>query len=288
MKAAIIVDSTACLDEAFARHADIYEIPLTVHFADGTDLIDSSNSEVHREFYQRLVKEEQLPTTSQPQPGAYYELLDELVAKGYDTVFCIHLSSAISGTFQTSKMITDEYQDKLTIYCVDSKSSSVIMEQMVIQAAAAIDNQLPAETIYEQLLYMASESVVYLMVEDLKNLVKGGRLSSTSAFLGGMLQIRPLLYIDNDGKIVLFEKVRTSKKVYRRWQELIAEALENYPKGVRVAFAHADAGEEIAEIKAEFEQLFPQVSFHVAGLSPVIGAHTGRGAKGMGIIPIVD
>lgn len=285
MKSAIIVDSTAYLDENLSNHPDVYTVNLSVHFHDGTDLVDTADIEEQHCFYQRLLSETQLPTTSQPKPGDYYKLMDELVAKGYEVVYCIHLSSQISGTFQTAQMITDEYKNRLAIYCVDSKSASVIMLRMVEQALADIEKGLEPTQVYEHLKWLADESRVYFMVEDLNNLAKGGRLSAASAFLGGMLKIRPLLYFEENGKIVLFEKIRTNKKVYRRWHELIEESLMKYPQGIRVAFAHGDASEEIEAVKQELAQAFPQVDFIVCGLGPVVGAHTGKGAKGMGIIP---
>lgn len=285
MKAAIIVDSTAYLDEELANHPDVYTINLSVHFHDGTNLVDTANEEAHRAFYARLVNETTLPTTSQPKPGDYYALMDQLVEKGYEAVYCIHLASKISGTFQTAKMITEEYREHLQVYCVDSKAASIVLRQMVVQTLESIKAGIEPEQIHQQLLWMADESRVYLMVEDLKNLVKGGRLNATSAFLGSVLQIRPLLYFDQEGSIVLFEKIRTNKKVYRRWQELIEEALQKYPKGIRVAFAQGDALAEIEEVKAHLEQIFPQVEFRIGNLGPVVGAHTGKGVKGMGIIP---
>ncbi|MCW6674816.1 DegV family protein [Aerococcaceae bacterium NML160702] len=285
MKSAIIVDSTSYLDEKLSGHPDVYTVNLSVHFHDGSDLMDTANYEEQQAFYARLLKETHLPTTSQPKPGDYYALLDQLIEADYEVVYCVHLSSEISGTFQTAQMITDEYKDKLTIYCVNSKAASIVMGRMVEQALDDIQKGLAPSEIHEHLIWFANESRVYLMVEDLNNLVKGGRLSATSAFLGGMLKIRPLLYFDAAGKITLFEKIRTNKKVYRRWHELIEESLAKYPQGVRVAFAHGDALAEIEEVKQELSQSFPQVNFSIGSLGPVVGAHTGKGVKGMGIMP---
>lgn len=212
MKSAIIVDSTAYLREDVLNHEDIYVVNLTVNFHDGSEMLDTSDVVKQREFYDRLQREKQLPTTSQPKPGDYYALFDRLIASGYDTVYCIHLSSAISGTYQTAFMIAQEYQESLNIYCVDSKATSMVMESMVNQTLQDIRNQLAPHVIYERLQWQSQHSHIYLMVEDLNNLVKGGRLSATGALLGGILKIRPLLHIDDEGQVVLFEKIRTNKK----------------------------------------------------------------------------
>ena len=91
MKAAVIVDSTAYLSEALAQHPDVYQVALSVNFSDGSVMKDTSDLQLLNEFYTRLKSESQLPTTSQPQPGDYLALLDQLVAAGYDTVYAIHL-----------------------------------------------------------------------------------------------------------------------------------------------------------------------------------------------------
>ena len=195
MKAAVIVDSTAYLSEALAQHPDVYQVALSVNFSDGSVMKDTSDLQLLNEFYTRLKSESQLPTTSQPQPGDYLALLDQLVAAGYDTVYAIHLSSEISGTYQTARMLLCEYEDKLDAYAVDSGSSCMVMEILVKETLGWIDQGLSAEEVGRRLEWSARHSDVYLMVGDLNNLVKGGRLSASSAILGNILQIRPLLHL---------------------------------------------------------------------------------------------
>ncbi|MBK0347961.1 DegV family protein [Aerococcaceae bacterium zg-ZJ1578] len=288
MKTAIIVDSVGYLSAELLSHPDIYTVNLMVNFNDGTVMNDSGVEEEIVAFYDRLEQESQLPTTSQPNVGSYYNLLDKIVEKGYDTVFCIHLSAAISGTFQSAVMVTNEYRDKLTIHCIDSKGAAVGMQGLVNAAVTLINRGETADVIAEKLTWLADNIRIYFMVEDLSNLVKGGRLSATSAFLGSMLQIRPILYFDEQGKIVLFEKIRTNKKVYKRWFELVAQAKEQYVKGVNVAFAQADAFSEVQEIAQALKDEDSEIEITICPLGPVVGAHTGRKAKGLAIIPHID
>lgn len=288
MKKAIIVDSVAYLPEDLANFPDLYQVDLSVNFNDGSVFNDSSDETRIKEFYQRLNIEKQLPTTSQPPVGDYYALMDKLIEKGYEAIYCIHISSGISGTFQSAVMVTNEYKDKAKIFCIDSKGASVTMEGLVRAAIPLLEQGEDVQEIADKLNWLAENSKIYLMVEDLSNLVKGGRLSATSALLGGMLQIRPLLYFNEEGKIVLFEKIRTNKKVYKRWSELAAEAKQKYSKGIDIAFAHGDVLEEIKNVEAMILKDHPELVSHISSLGPVVGAHTGKGTKGFAIIPHLD
>lgn len=288
MKTALIVDSVGYLPEELSSLPNVFTIDLTVNFSDGTVINDSSEPSELKSFYNRLSKENQLPTTSQPQVGKYYSLLDQLVEEGYQTVYCIHLSAGISGTYQSAVMVTREYQDKIQAFCIDSKGASVTMEGIVRAALQLIEQEEEPSLIADKLTWLANESRIYLMVEDLSSLVKGGRLSATSALLGGVLQIRPLLYFDKEGKIVLFEKIRTNKRVFKRWSELVHEAKAKYPKGVNIAFAHGDVYDEIKQVEMQITSDHPGIHSSISALGPVVGTHTGRGAKGFAIIPNID
>ncbi len=286
MRTAIIVDSTAYLSGTTAQHPDVYRVDLTVNYSDGTTGLDAQGLNDQKEFYDRLLAEQTLPTTSQPTPGDYYRVMDDIVAKGYDAVFSIHLSSGISGTYQTARMVTSEYADRLKVFCIDSKAASVVMESLVEQTFALLEAGLTGEEIQEKLKWVAENARIYLMVEDLNNLVKGGRLNATGALVGSLLKIRPVLFFDGEGKIVVFEKIRTNKKVYQRWLELAQQRREMFPGGIRISFAHSNSLEETEVVRDMFKEELPDVSYHISGLGPVVGTHTGAGTKGCAIIPI--
>lgn len=286
MRTAIIVDSTAYLSGKTALHPDVYQVNLTVNFNDSSVEFDAQDLTSQKAFYRRLQSERVLPTTSQPTPGDYYKVMDEIVAKGYDTVFCIHMSSAISGTYYTAQMVTSEYSDRLKVFCIDSKAASVVVESLVEQGFSLLEAGLTGEEVQEKLLWVAENSRIYLMVEDLNNLVKGGRLNAAGALVGSLLKIRPVLFFDGDGKIVVFEKVRTNKKVYQRWIELSKEQSKLFPDGIQISFAHSDALVETEQVRDLFKKCLPDITYHISGLGSVVGTHTGAGTKGCAIIPI--
>lgn len=289
MKLAYIVDSTAGLAQHLVDHPHVYIVNLTVNFANGEIFEDTTDDLKVKEFYQKLREQSTIPTTAQPSPGEYYKLLDELASSNYDGVVAIHLSSKLSGTFQTAHMILNEYSDRLKVMAIDSKGTSVVIENMLEQALEMEATGLSFERMKEELEWLADNSHIYMMIEDLKNLVKGGRLSSTNAFIGGLLQIKPLLEFTPEGEVKLFEKIRTEKKVYHRWEQLVEAALIKYPKGIHLRFAHGDAYDAMVAVKKQMEVKFPMIkSFGIGYLTPVVGVHGGNGVKGMAIIPVAN
>lgn len=285
MKSAIVVDSTASLSEELKNHPDIYQVDLLVTYSNGDVIRDTTNSEVLQDFYERVTQDKELPKTSQPGPIYLYKIMETIVQKGYESVFCIHLSDKISGTFKTSHLITNEFRDALTIYMVDSKGTSFVIESMVKQALAMMEAGVATEDIQMHLEWIADRAKIYIMFETLDNLVKGGRLGIISGFLGSALRIKPIVYFD-EGEVKVFEKVRTTKRVIKRWQDLVRSAVKDYPDGIEIVFAHGDAEAEILMIKDIIQAEFPDVSYHVGYLTPVLGVHGGKGCKGMGIIPL--
>lgn len=288
MKPAIITDSTAYLSEELRQLPNVYQVNLSVIFEDGSIAHDTNDPKEQEAFFKQLETQSSLPTTSQPSVGHYYDTVDQIIEDGYDTIFAIHLSSGISGTFQSGKMVLDEYKHLINSYCIDSLAASVAMEAIIENVIRWCQEGVEAEEIYRRATWQATHLDIYLMVENLDNLAKGGRLSTTSAVLGNLLKIRPLLYFNEEGKIVLFEKLRTNRRVYQRWHELVKKATEEYPDGIEVRFAHALDQEEIEQIAHDMQQKFPDINIRINGLGTVISTHTGQRAKGMLILPLIN
>lgn len=288
MKTAIIIDSTAYASKKIIEHPDVYELAMTARFEDGIEFVDSSDPATQEQFYAKLQESDTLPKTSQPAPGKYLELVEQLIDKGYEQLICIHISQPFSGVYQTAKMITADYADQIASVVVDSKGTSLVIEYLVIQALEMLEKGLPLQEIAEKLDWVATESTIYLTMDDLENVVKGGRLSPGKAKIGNMLKIKPLLYVDENGEVQVLEKIRTDKRINRRLAQLAEEAVAAYPNGVMLGFAHAVDAERMAASIEEVTKAVPNNTYQTATLGPVIGTHTGAGTIGMGTIPIAD
>lgn len=276
MKTAIVTDSTSYIPKELRDEWNIHMIPLSV-IVGGQVYEEEVNLQVD-EFY-RLVREgEELPKTSQPPVGQFVELFSRL-AKDYDAIISIHLSSGISGTYQGAVQ-AGEMTEGAKVYAFDSETSCYVQGFYALRAAEMAKDGIPAEDIMAELEALKLTERAYFMADDLSHLQRGGRLSSTQAIIGGLLQIKPLLHFDNK-VIVPFEKIRTRKKAMNRIVELLSEDTKKYEK-LKAAIIHANRPAEAEKWRKEMEIQFPNVEFTISYFGPVIGTHLGEGSMGLG------
>ena len=220
MKIAVVTDSTAYLPQETVEKYNIKVVPIPF-IIDG-QVYNEGEDISTAEFYEKLRTSETFPSTSQPAVGELIELYQSLGKEGYDTVISIHLASTISGLHQTLVNLADELTDiKLVPY--DSQITVMLMGNLVIEAARLAQAGASLDEILGRLDALRATTNEYFIVDDLQNLVRGGRLSNASAFIGNVLKIKPILTFDNDShKIVAFEKVRSTKRALKRVEDLFA------------------------------------------------------------------
>lgn len=287
MKTAIITDSTATLSEKLKEHPAVFQVFPSLEFEDGETFTDQPDSISPKEFYRKLTEVDTLPTTAQPSPAQFIDILDTIVAQGYDHVIFIHLSQKFSDTLDTARMIAHDYNDRLKSYFINSKGVSLVMRNMIEQTLRLLDEREDIESIIDDLNWLAEQSTIYLMVEDLDNLVKGGRLGHASAFIGNLMQIKLLLKIGADGSVEMFEKIRTKRRVYKRFIELIEEEMDNFDNNAQLYFAHGDAHDDIMTVIELLKKKYPEQSYTLDTLTPIIGVHGGKGTIGMAVVPTI-
>lgn len=276
MRTAIVTDSTAYIPQEMREQLNIHMVPLSVVF--GSETYREEIDITAEEFFKEIKDADQLPTTSMPPIGLFVEKFEEL-AKDYDAVICIHLSSGISGTFQGS-VTSGEMVDGIKVYSFDSELACRVEGFYVIEAAKMAQEGADPETIIARLDEIRKSVRAYFMVDDLTNLQRGGRLSSAQAIIGSLLQVKPVLHFE-DKKIVPFEKIRTRKKAINRIVELFEEdASSGDPMECIIIEANGDA--QALELKQQLSAKFPNVNFETSYFGPVIGTHLGEGAVGIG------
>ncbi|UBH09162.1 DegV family protein [Macrococcus armenti] len=275
MKTAIITDSTSYLTEDMIMRYDIRVISLNVIFKNEVFVEADYNAE---QFYERMRTEKQLPTTSQPTTGEYVTLLEQLKEEGFTDCISIHLSSGISGTFQNA-ITAGEMVEGITLYAFDSEIACMVAGMFTLRAAELKDI-LPPEAIIEELTNMRARSNAYFLVDDLKNLQKGGRLNGAQAIIGSMLQVKPILHFE-DKVIVPFDKVRTKKKAVQFVQSKISEEVSG---PATIVVIHANAQSEAEAIRAQLQEQFPEADIIISYFGPVIGTHLGEKSLGVGYV----
>ena len=287
MKIAYIVDSTASLSDELAGRSDVFQVHLSVTFRDGSIFKDTTDESELKSFYQRLATEKEIRKSSQPQVGEYYEVVEEIISKGYDTIIALHIGKGISGTYQSAEMVLNEYKEegKIEYSLIDSNGTSFIIEHLLMQTIEQIEKGVSIEETVSKIEKLVEDTQIYLVVDDLNYLVKGGRLGAGSAFIGSLFKIKPVVYFADDGNVKPFDKVRTNSRVIKLWEKLIEEAMDKFNGKIKIAIAHGDIAEEAHQIKKRFENMYPGISCRVGYLTPALGVHGGPGSKGLGILP---
>ena len=278
-KIAIVTDSSAYLPAEILKENDIHIIPLKIHWDGETylDGIDISPSQ----FYERLVKSKTLPTTSQPSMGEFLDLFNQLSAN-YDGIVTLLISSGISGTVESAEAAKEGFT-RIPVVIIDSLSTSAALGMATEAAAHAASEGKGLNEIEHIAREMISRAKTFFVVDTLEYLHKGGRIGGASRYLGNALNIKPILYLNEEGKIDALEKVRTKSKATNRLLELAEEYVDGRP--VVVGLIHANRLEEIMKLREKVEQRFNCEKVDVYELSPVIGTHVGPGTLGIAIYP---
>lgn len=279
MKLAVVTDSTAYLPERIKNHPDLYVIPIPV-ILDGKVYNEGIDIKAD-EYYALLKNSKEFPTTSQPAVGEVIALYEELKAKGYDTILSIHLSSGISGFVNTLFAMKDDIEG-VQVIPYDSKITSMPMGHMVEAALDLNDQQASLEEILSHVDRIRDNTYAYLIVDDLNNLVRGGRLTNGAALIAGLLKIKPILTFV-EGKIVLFEKIRSSKKAFARAEKVIGQRNKEIAPPVKLYVIHANNIEAAEEEKTKLQAKYPQAEIEIGSFGPVIGTHLGEKAIGLAI-----
>lgn len=276
MSLAVITDSSVNLPVDIQGHADVYILDIPV-IIEGQPFVEGKNLDL-KQFYAQMANSEELLKTSQPNLADLDNLLMELEDKGYTHVIGLFLSSGISGFWANSQFLIEDHA-KLKIAFPDTKITATPMGAMVRNVLHWSAQEMSFDNILKKLDEQIAQTTAYILVDDLNHLVKGGRLSNGSAILGNLLSIKPILNFNDEGKIVVFEKVRTEKKAVKR---LVALAEDN--QNMELSILHTNVSEKAEDFKEQLEAQGVKVST-VVSLCAVIATHLGEGALVLGLTP---
>ncbi len=267
----IATDSTADLPVALLREYDIAVIPLKIIFGEKVyrENVDLST----QEFYEKLAVSDKLPATSQPSPGEFQEFYEELTKDG-SAVISIHISKLMSGTCQSAGIARATLAER-DITIIDSKLVSGALGIVVLEAARAAKAGKSKEEIMEIIHAMMKKVHIYLVVDTLEHLEKGGRIGKATAFLGAMLNIKPVLTIQ-DGLIAPYEKIRGKGKALDHIVELTKDYAEQHGN-LRSMLMHANALEEAVKFHQKVSTESKCSEIIIADMGAVVGTHAGPG-----------
>ncbi|AXF56318.1 DegV family protein [Salicibibacter kimchii] len=272
-KISIVTDSTAYLDEETLVENEINVIPLSVVFGQETSRETEMGTE---EFFGKMRAHEKLPTTSQPSLGEFIDLYEKL-GETADSIISFHLSSGISGTFETA-VAASRSVEGVNVYPFDTEISCSAQGYYAVEAAKLVREGKTVDEIFEALTSIRDTLSGYFIVADLNHLHRGGRMSGAQKFLGSALQIKPILHFD-DKVIVPFEKVRTEKRAIKRVMELLEQDAADGP--VRATVVHANVPEKAEEIRSTLDKKYDNLEIDLGVFGPVIGTHLGEQSLGL-------
>lgn len=273
MSVKIITDSGSDLSQEDALKEGIKVIPLVFRFADGefADGVDLSN----HEFYERLENNDELPKTSQISPYQYTEVFKEAVADGSEVVY-LSISSGVSGCFQSATLASKDFDGKVKVF--DSKHFCISLRILAEYAKRLADEGKNADEIMAELEKAREKVRIIAIFATLENLKKGGRISSTAAFVGEVLSIKPIITI-SDGGVGILGKVRGMKKGYTAMREYV---LNDGGIDLTMPYAVAYSGTDDANINGFLEgnrDLYDNAEdIPLSYVGATVGTYAGPGA----------
>jgi DegV family protein with EDD domain len=272
-KIKIITDSACDLDIDYLKQLDIHLVPMTVHFGEENyfDRVTITTTE----FYGKLKESNQMPKTSQINPNVFVEEFKKYLDDGFH-IICICFSSRLSGTYQ-SACIAKEMLEAQDIDIIDSMAASVGQGLIVREAALMNKSGRSGEEIIDRINFMKNRMEHIFAVGSLEMLKRGGRITRAQAVMGTLLNVKPILQIQ-DGYIIPYEKVRGKNAIVKKMIETMKERGHNLEKQIiGLNFAGESSMELLSQLKDEIAKEFGVTDFVVSEIGAAIGSHAGPG-----------
>lgn len=275
MSIKIVTDSTCDLPRDIVEKRNITVVPLSVNF-NGDSYLDGIDL-TNEEFYKKLEESENLPTTSQVNPGTFVEIFKEITEKG-DEVLGIFLAKEFSGTYASAEIAKDILNDE-RIHLIDSRGVTGALASIVLAASDLIEKENNTEKIINKLKDLISKNKSIIIVDTLKYLLKGGRISKSQAVVGSVLSIKPVLKIE-EGELIKIDTIRGKSKGVKRIVDWVKE--EGFDlSDKRVLILDTNDKEYHEKIKNALIDNFKIGEIVDIEVGSVVGTHGGPGCGGM-------
>ena len=275
MSVKIIVDSTVDLPSSVKAQVSAV-VPLSVLFGD-TEYKDGETITAEK-FYEMLAESKELPTTSQPTPAVFEDAYEKATADGSEVVV-ITISSRLSGTYQSATIAAEDYEGK--VFVVDSRSAAIGAGVLAEYALGLAQQGMSGEEILKELMQKREKVRLYAVVDTLEYLKKGGRVSAATAVVGGMLNIKPLICVDDDGRIGMAGTARGIKKAFSMLSENCGKN-GGIDRSMPAMVAYTGRSDEnMRKYLEENGELWP-AGTNTTIVGATIGVHAGPGAVAVG------
>ncbi|WLR43396.1 DegV family protein [Bacillus carboniphilus] len=269
-----ITDSVACIPKEVAEKMNIHIIPVTI-IHDGNVYKDGVDISAEQ-FYESIDGSSDL-STSQPSLGEFVSFYESLKDE-YEIGIAVHISSKLSGTYNTSVQAAEIVG--FPLLAIDSKTGVGGMYDLLMQGIKLQESGLNSSGIADTLSKMADKMKALLLIGNLEQFRKSGRLSNRQFFLGNLLNIKPIISVE-DGLMLLKQKVRTMRKAEKKVLETIFEKIQNGTIASDIYIAHSACEQRALEWKKTLKEKYPNIKTRISMLSPSLGTHSGKGTIGV-------
>lgn len=267
-----VIDSTGFVTEEFKAHPDVYMVPLNIHFGN-EEFIDDGVDLTNEELYSRIKSANEFPKTSQPSAGKFAELYEKLKEE-YECAIAVHASAKLSGTIASSTAAAE--MTSFTVYAIDSLALSYGLTGLIERGLELQKQGLEAEEIAEHLQKEVHNLRNYILIGNLTQLYKGGRMSGAQYYIGSLLKVKPIVQLSPEGELVPIDKVRSHKKAIQYLLDHLKEDHEKY--GVDTfQIMHGHVLEEAESLKQDILKIVPEAKVLVGDLSSSLAVHAGEG-----------
>ncbi|MFC4386833.1 DegV family protein [Gracilibacillus marinus] len=270
----ILADSASDLTQSDCEQFGVEMLPLTVQL-DGENYEDGVTIS-SKKIYDAM-REGKSPKTAQVSPQAFQDAFEKHAKAGDDVIY-LAFSSELSGTYQAGKLMEEQVKESypdFNLHVIDTKCASLGYGLVVLKAAEAVKNGKTIEEILSISKHYYEHMEHIFTVDDLEYLYRGGRVSKTAAFVGTLLKVKPLLHME-DGKLIPLEKIRGSKKVFKRMLEVMEERGEDLSNQT-IGISHGDALETAEMIASMIKEKWQVKEIKINMIGSSIGAHAGPG-----------
>lgn len=268
----IVCDSSAGLTDEEIQKYNITIVPLTV-MIDGTIYVERETI-TNDQFPELMKNAKSLPKTSQPPIGKFVDAFDKLGADGSE-VLCVTMMESISGTVHAAEQAATMTKTKVTVY--DSQTTDQGMAFQIVAAAQVLENGGTVDDAIDKMKEVLAKSKLYLAIDNLDNLVAGGRISKFAGALSNLLNIKVMLQVAG-GQIHIIMKGRGTKAIHKEWDRILQE-MKDGPKPVKIGISHVEGDKEVERLKSRLLEMYPDAKIVVRETVPIIATHTGMGAN---------
>jgi len=273
---ALVTDSSCDLPHDLLMKYQVHVVPVRIHFGDETYIDKQTITPL--EFYEKLKTSKVHPTTSQPTPANFKQVYENL-ARHFQTIISIHLAARLSGTFQAAQTAAAFIKDA-NIVLIDSKTTSIALGLLLLEAGEAIQKGLQVEKVVEKVETIRKKLHLIIHLPTLKYLIKGGRVSKGKGLIATLLNIKPLLTFDETGAISELGKAFGKKGAFKKIIRIVKSGSEQL-RNIRIGIVHANAIGKAELLVRKFSEIPHIKSITVHDVAPVLGVHSGPGTLGV-------